>query len=107
MSAFVIGQMEIHNRVWMDEYFSMVPSLIEKHSGKFLVRGGDPARLEGENRLPDAAFVIEFPDREHALDFWNSEEFKPLILLRQSGSSLDAIVVDGSRGFETDGHART
>jgi uncharacterized protein (DUF1330 family) len=94
MSVFVIGQMDIHSREWMDEYFSVVPSLIEQHSGRFLVRGGNPDKLEGENRLPDAAFVIEFPDREHALDFWNSEEFKPLILLRQSGSSLNAILVD-------------
>jgi len=96
MSAFVIGQMEIHNRDWMDEYFSKVPSLIEKHSGKFVVRGGDPAWLEGDERLPDAAFVIEFPDRQHAIDFWRSEAFRPLILLRQSGSALNAIVVDGS-----------
>ncbi len=94
MSVFVIGQMEIHNREWMDEYFSKVPSLIESHSGIFLVKGGNPVKLEGENTLPDAAFVIEFPDREHALDFWNSEEFKPLIVLRQSGSSLNAIMVD-------------
>jgi uncharacterized protein (DUF1330 family) len=96
MSAFVIGQMEIHNRDWMDEYFSKVPSLIEEHSGKFVVRGGDPAWLEGEKPLPDAAFVIEFPDRQHAVDFWRSEAFRPLVLLRQSGSALNAIVVDGS-----------
>ncbi len=95
MSAFVIGQMEIHNRDWMDEYFSKVPSLIGEHSGTFVVKGGDPARLEGDKRLPDAAFIIEFPDREHAVNFWNSEAFKPLIHLRQSGSSLNAIVVDG------------
>lgn len=94
MSAFVVGQMEIHNRDWMDEYFSQVPSLIEQHAGTFIVRGGDPVKLEGENQLPDAVFVIEFPDREHALAFWNSEEFKPLTLLRQSGSSLNAILVD-------------
>ena len=86
--------MKIHSREWMDEYFSSVPSLIEEHGGVFLVRGGDPARLEGGQQLPDATFVIDFPDREHALGFWNSEEFKPFVQLRQSGSSLDAILVD-------------
>lgn len=96
MVAFVIGQMEIHDREWMDEYFSEVPSLVEGHAGRFVVRGGDPAWLEGEKRSPDAAFIIEFPDRQHALDFWHSEAFKPLIRLRQSGSTLNAIVVDGS-----------
>ena len=94
MSVFVIGQMEIHSREWMDEYFSLVPSLIEQHSGEFLVRGGNPICLEGDSRVPDATFVIEFPDREHALDFWNSAEFESLVRLRQSGSSLNAILVD-------------
>ncbi len=95
MRAFVIGQMEIHNSDWMAEYFSIVPSLIQEHSGEFLVRGGDPTTLEGDDRLPDAAFVIEFPDRASALGFWNSEEFRPLVMLRQIGSSLNAILVDG------------
>ena len=94
MSVFVIGRMQIHSRDWMDEYFSKVPSLIESHAGRFLVRGGNPAKLEGEGVLPDAAFVLEFPDREHVLSFWNSEEFQPLITLRQSGSTLNAIMVD-------------
>ena len=94
MSVFVIGRMQIHNREWMDEYFSKVPALIESYAGRFLVRGGNPENLEGVDPLPDAAFVLEFPDREHALSFWNSEEFQPLVTLRQSGSTLNAIVVD-------------
>ncbi len=94
MSVFVIGRMQIHSRGWMEEYFSKVPSLIESHSGQFLVRGGNPTKLEGEDVLPDAVFVIEFPDQEHALSFWDSEEFQPLITLRQSGSTLNAVMVD-------------
>jgi uncharacterized protein (DUF1330 family) len=86
--------MQIHSCDWMDEYFSKVPSLIESHSGRFLVRGGNPTKLEGEEVLPDAVFVLEFPDREHALSFWDSEEFQPLIILRQSGSTLNAVMVD-------------
>jgi uncharacterized protein (DUF1330 family) len=94
MSVFVIGRMQIHSRDWMDEYFSKVPSLIESHAGRFLVRGGNPEKLEGEDVLPDAIFAIEFPDRKHALSFLYSEEFQPLITLRQSGSTLNAIMVD-------------
>lgn len=94
MSVFIIGQMQIHNRDWMDEYFDKVPLLVERHKGKFVVRGGNPAKLEGEIPIPDAAFIIEFPNREDAQAFWNSDEFKPLIKLRQSGSTLNAILVD-------------
>ena len=94
MSVFVIGRMQIHNRDWMDEYFSKVPSLVETHAGRFLVRGGNPTKLEGADEHPDAVFVLEFPDREHALSFWNSDAFEPLIKLRQSGSTLNALLAD-------------
>jgi len=93
MSAFVIGQMDIHNSDWTEEYFAKVPALIESHGGRFLVRGGDPENLEG-GKVPDAAFIIEFPDRDHARAFWNDEAFQPLVALRQTGSTLNAVLVD-------------
>jgi len=93
--AYVIGRMKIHHREWMDEYFSKVPELIESHGGKFVVRGGNPHILEGEEELPDAVFLLEFPSRDQALAFWQSAEFAPLIQLRQTGSQLEAILVDG------------
>ena len=61
MRAYVIGQMKIYHRDWMDEYFSKVPAVIESHGGRFLVRGGNPRMLEGQESLPDAAFILEFP----------------------------------------------
>lgn len=94
MTAFVIGQMQIHNRDWMEEYFGKIPSVVSEHKGKFLVRGGEPEHLEGSNPTPDAAFIIEFPDRDHARTFWNSDAFQELAVLRRTGSSLNAILVD-------------
>ncbi|WP_169568701.1 DUF1330 domain-containing protein [Sneathiella limimaris] len=94
MSAFIIGRMQIHKKDWMDEYFSKVPELIEQHEGKFVVRGGGPKLLEGEEGLPDAVFVIEFPSREQAEKFWSCDEFQPLVALRQTGSTLNAMLVD-------------
>ncbi|QXT41163.1 DUF1330 domain-containing protein [Gymnodinialimonas ceratoperidinii] len=93
MSAFVVGQMTIHSRDWMEEYFSKIPDLVARHDCQFRVRGGDPARLEGDAPVPDAAFIIEFPDRAHADAFWSSTEFRTLANLRRSGSTLNAILV--------------
>jgi len=94
MTAYVIGQMHIHSRDWMEEYFSKIPDVVARHRGQFLVRGGDPETMEGRNALPDAAFIIEFPDRNFAKAFWGSKEFQELAVLRRSGSTLDAILVD-------------
>ncbi|PVZ51281.1 DUF1330 domain-containing protein [Phaeobacter sp. JL2872] len=94
MTAFIIGQMQIHSRDWMEEYFAKIPKVVEAHSGEFLVRGGEPEMMEGSDPLPDAAFILEFPDRAHAQRFWNSDEFQRLAILRRSGSTLNAILVD-------------
>lgn len=94
MTAYIIGQMEIHSRDWMEDYFAKIPDVVSRHKGAFKVRGGQPERLEGTGKLPDAAFVIEFPDRVHATSFWNSDEFQFLAGLRRSGSTLNAILTD-------------
>ncbi|GGF81545.1 Uncharacterized conserved protein, DUF1330 family [Mameliella alba] len=94
MGAFVIGQMQIHSRDWMEAYFAKIPAVVAAHSGEFLVRDGAPEHLEGDNPLPDAAFILAFPDRDHARAFWNSAEFQELARLRRSGSSLNAVLVD-------------
>ena len=95
MSAYIIGRMKIHTHDWMEEYFAKVPALVQTHGGKFLVRGGNPETLEGREGLPDAAFILEFESRKHALAFWRSDDFAPLVRLRQTGSSLEAMLVDG------------
>ena len=94
MTAFIIGQMQIYSRHWMEEYFSKIPTIVSEHKGEFLVRGGEPEHIEGANKVPDAAFIIEFRDRDHARKFWRSDAFQTLAVLRRSGSPLDAVLVD-------------
>ena len=94
MGAFVIGQMQIHSRDWMTEYFEKIPDVVAAHGGRFLVRGGAPTQLEGPGPLPDAAFILAFPDRASAETFWASDGFQKLATLRRTGSDLSAILVD-------------
>lgn len=94
MTAFIIGQMLIHSRDWMEDYFSRIPDVLDQHEGKFRVRGGSPKRMEGCGTLPDAAFILEFPNRKNAEKFWASDEFQSLAVLRRTGSTLNAILVD-------------
>ncbi|WP_417701139.1 DUF1330 domain-containing protein [Pseudophaeobacter sp.] len=94
MTAVIIGRMQIHSRDWMGEYFAKIPKVVEEHRGQFLVRGGDPETMEGSDPPPDAAFIIALPERAHAKRFWSSDAFQALALLRQPGSTLNAILVD-------------
>ena len=95
MAAYIVGRLQITHLDWVAEYIPKVSRLISEHGGRFLVRRGDPVQIEGDEPAPDAAIIIEFPDRDAALRFWNSPEFVPLVELRQSGSRMEATLLDG------------
>ena len=78
----------------MGDYFARIPKLVEEHRAKCLVRGGDPETMEGSEPPPDAAFIIAFPDPAHAKSFWNTDVFQALVVLRQPGFRLNAILAD-------------
>jgi uncharacterized protein (DUF1330 family) len=52
-------------------------------------------RLEGEGTLPSTIVVLEFPTMAQAKAWYNDPEYAPLITLRQGGSTLDFILVEG------------
>ena len=94
MTEHIIVQMEIHSQDWIEEYFAKIHDVVRRHKGAFKVRGGQPERLEGTGKMPDAVFVIEFPDRVHATSFWSCDEFQSLAVLSCSGSTRKAILTD-------------
>ncbi|MBU2986530.1 DUF1330 domain-containing protein [Saccharophagus degradans] len=93
MTAYAIGLLTIHNDNWLEEYSSKILPLIEKHGGNRLVKG-TPERLEGTSNLPTIAFCIAFPSSAAAHNWYNDPENKPLITLRNSGSTLDMLLVE-------------
>jgi uncharacterized protein (DUF1330 family) len=95
MAAYAIGRLQMRNPSWREEYGPKTAALVEKHGGKFLVRGGAMEQLEGDGPLPSVVVVLEFPSMQHARDWYNDPEYAPLIALRQTGSDLDFILVEG------------
>lgn len=93
MTAYALGQLTIHSNDWLEEYSSKIVPLIEKHGGERLAKG-TPQRLEGANPLPTIAFCIAFPNTAAAHNWYNDPDNKALIALRNSGSSLDMLVVE-------------
>ncbi len=70
--------------------------LVAKHGGRFLVRLDSAAEpLEGDPPLKTGMVAIEFPSMDHARAWYNDPEYAPLIKLRQTGSKLDLVLVEG------------
>jgi uncharacterized protein (DUF1330 family) len=95
MAAYAIGRLEMRDPSWRQEYGPKTAALVEKHGGKYLVRGDTMERLEGAGRLPSVVVVLEFPSMAHARAWYNDPEYAPLIKLRQTGADLDFILVEG------------
>lgn len=94
MAAYVIASIDVTDPDLYAEYRAQVPATIEQYGGRFVVRGGDKEVLEG-SWDPPRIVVLEFPDADAARRWHSSEEYAPLIELRQRASNGHLVLVDG------------
>ena len=95
MAAYVIGDIEVTDPKLYDDYRKHVLATIEKHGGRFLVRGGAVDALEG-GWSPKRMVLVEFPSMAEARAWYRSPEYAPLIRLRQKASRGRLILVEGA-----------
>lgn len=93
MAAYVIADVGVKKPEIYAEYRKQVLATVEKHGGRFLVRGGGQEILEGQ--WNDRVVVLEFPDKAAAQRWYRSKEYGPLIKLRQSASEGRLVLVEG------------
>ena len=94
MSAYVIANVRLTETDRYQAYVDNVPGIIEKHGGRYLVRGGESTTMEGD-WSPARFIVIEFPDRAAATAFYNDPDYVPFRTLRQEISDSALIIIDG------------
>ena len=93
--AYVIAQLTLTNPDrFMSGYMSKVGAVTEAFGGKYLVRGGETSYQEGES-LGDRTVVIEFPSRDTAHAWANSEQYQAIVKARTENSTGPVIIIDG------------
>jgi len=92
--AYVIADARIHDRAAYDEYRGKVLPTIQKHGGRFVVRGGPHEVLEG-GWTPTRLVVIEFPSMAAARAWYTDPDYAPLLKLRQAAADDDLVLVEG------------
>jgi uncharacterized protein (DUF1330 family) len=95
MAAYVIGEIEVTDPASYEDYRKQVLATVEKHGGRFIVRGGKVEALEG-GWAPKRLVVLEFPSMQKLLTWYRSSEYAPLIKLRQKASRGRLIAVEGA-----------
>ena len=95
MKYYSVAEMVITNRGWAPEYVKNVTRMVEQHGGRFLARTSNVERLEGERTLPQVFLIIEWPSKEAAEAFYESEEYRPYREARIAGARNEFLLVAG------------
>jgi uncharacterized protein (DUF1330 family) len=75
------------------EYLERIDETLAPYDGHFIVHGGVPTMLEGDD--PGALIVIEFPDRAHADEWYRSAAYQQILPLRADHAESTIFIVDG------------
>ena len=94
MNAYLILDFTIHDFEPFKEYIQKIPKFIEKHLGRYIVRGEEPTVMEGDWNS-ERVVVIEFPSNENAKDFLKNPEAQSLFAIRHKTTTSKLILVDG------------
>ena len=94
MSGYVIANINVKNSEAYKEYVGKVKPTVEKFGGEYLVRNGEFKVIDGEWKHPRTV-VIKFPTYEKALEWYNSEEYKPIKSIRLANSVANGIIIKG------------
>ena len=94
MKTYLIAHIEVTNPELMAKYRELVPEIVKKYDGKYLVRGGDSKIIEGDY-FKHRIVILEFPSRENAENFYNSEDYAPVKKLRLHAGNNSSVIVDG------------
>ena len=91
--GYMVGLVTVENKDWVKPYRAKNSQLLKKHGGRILVRGKPVEILEGTGPNGRAIVIVEFPSMENVRAWYNDPEYRPLIELRQSGSTADFMLL--------------
>lgn len=94
MPAYVIADIDVHDREEYQRYGALVPATLEPFGGRFVVRGGESESLEGPWQ-PRRLVVLEFPSADHARRWYASPEYVAAMAIRHSASAGSLVLVEG------------
>jgi uncharacterized protein (DUF1330 family) len=94
MKAYLVLDLSVNDVTGFRKYVAEIPAFIEKHSGKYIVRGVEPTIIEGDWK-PERVVIIEFPERANAEAFLGDPEIQELFKVRHATTTSRLVLVDG------------
>ena len=94
-TVYMIGDVDIKNIEEYKKYMEKVKPMIESYGGEYLIRGGEIDALETNLWEPTRMVLVKFPNKEIAMEWYNSDEYKPYKNIRLDNASSNILMVEG------------
>ncbi len=99
MPVYMVTLVKKKDKQKYNEYLAALTDLIEKHGGRYLVRGGRMIPLfkgiELERRHVDKVLIMEFPSAAAHGRCFTSREYLDLMPLRDEAAEIRAFLLEG------------
>ena len=95
MKYYTVAEVTVTDRGWARDYVAQVSPMVHRYGGRYLARTPNFERIEGTRPAADVFVIIEWPSREAAERFYESEEYRPYRQRRVDGASNDFVLVAG------------
>jgi uncharacterized protein (DUF1330 family) len=94
LKYYAIAEIDITDSGWIRDYVANVTTMVEGRGGRYLARTPQIEQIEGE-RAPQGLVLIEWPSKEAAEEFYESEEYRPYRDSRQAGMTGEMFLIAG------------
>ena len=94
MRAYLVLDFAVRDLQGFLPYVEAIPHFIEKHGGRYVVRGESPTVMEGD-WAPERMVILEFPSRENAQDFLADPAAQALFAIRHRTTVSKLVLIEG------------
>ena len=94
MAAYVIADVNVTNPELFKKYSEQVPATVEQYGGKYLIRGGEVEKAEGDWG-PTRVVVIEFENMSMLHKWYSSHEYSGPLRIRQQSADTNVLFLEG------------
>jgi uncharacterized protein (DUF1330 family) len=95
MTAYLVLDFSVRDLRGFMPYVEAIPAFIEKHGGRYIVRGAAPTVMEGD-WAPARMVILEFPTRANAEAFLADPEAQELFAVRRRTTISKLVLVEGA-----------
>jgi uncharacterized protein (DUF1330 family) len=84
---------------WIPDYLPASNKLVPKYGGKYIARTASHEQIEGEKKEVGLRIIIEWPNKQAALDFMNDPEYANHLKARTEGSVSNHYLIEAKDEF--------